>query len=300
MNKILYLYTLLNIINVECFIICKFFNKNHITNLLSKKSNKFKNMNNNIDYFDDEFYNIDYNTNTNTNTNTITNSITNSIINTKLNKIKYEPKGVNQENYVEYLNNKNISLIFAIGPAGSGKTLFACINAIKSLKSKSINKIILTRPIVAVEDEEIGFLPGNLQHKMDPWTKPIFDIFLEYFKQYEIDHMIKESIIEICPLSFMRGRTFKNSIIICDEMQNSTPLQMLMLLTRIGDESKMIITGDLLQSDRIIDNGLSDVITKIEEYKLNNDLDNIKIIQMTQSDIQRSNLVKDILNIYNR
>jgi len=277
----IFIYLLL-IINVNSFIINKFINKHNI-NLSSKKSNKFKNIKN-IDYFDDEFNDIEYNLYSDTD------PITNN---------KYLPIGINQQNYVNYLNNDEISLILALGPAGSGKTLFACVHAIKALKSKSISKIILTRPIVAVEDEEIGFLPGNLQHKMDPWTKPIFDIFLEYYKQFEIDHMIKESIIEISPLSYMRGRTFKNSIIIADEMQNSTPNQMLMLTTRVGNGSKMIITGDLLQSDRLIDNGLSNIIMKINNYQLKHSLDNIKIIEMSQTDIQRSELVKNILDIYN-
>ena len=252
----------------------------------TKKSNRYKNINNynNFDFFDNEFYDVNYNLNLN--------------INKYVNKKKYEPKGINQEKYVNYLDNKDISLIFALGPAGTGKTLFACTYAINALKTKSISKIILTRPIVAVEDEEIGYLPGTLQHKMDPWTKPIFDIFLEYYKQYEIDNMIKESIIEISPLSYMRGRTFKNSIVICDEMQNSTPNQMLMLTTRIGEKSKMIITGDLLQSDRQINNGLSDIITKINNYKLFNSLDNIKIIEMSYNDIMRSDIVKEILKIY--
>jgi phosphate starvation-inducible PhoH-like protein len=135
---------------------------------------------------------------------------------------------------------------------------------------------------------------------MDPWTKPIFDIFLEYYKQHEIDYMIKESIIEISPLSFMRGRTFKNSIIIADEMQNSTPNQMLMLTTRIGVGSKMIITGDLLQTDRLVNNGLSDIINRIDNYqnKTSSSLLNIKVIKMSESDIQRSEVVKDILTIY--
>lgn len=277
----IFIYLLL-IINVDSFIINKFINKHNI-NLSYKKSNKFKNIKN-IDYFDEEFNDIKYNLYSDTDT------ISNN---------KYLPIGINQQNYVNYLNNDEISLILALGPAGSGKTLFACIHAIKALRAKSISKIILTRPIVAVEDEEIGYLPGNIQHKMDPWTKPIFDILSEYYKQYEIDYMLKESIIEISPLSFMRGRTFKNSIIIADEMQNSTPNQMLMLTTRVGNGSKLIITGDLLQSDRLIDNGLSNIIMKINNYQLSHSLDNIKIIEMSQADIQRSELVKNILDIYN-
>jgi len=267
-------------ININAFIINRSILKQ--TQLFSKKSNKYNYNNNYNDYLDNEFYDVDYHVNTNYNEN----------------KEKYEPKGPNQKKYVNYLNNNDISLVVGLGPAGSGKTLFACLHAIKALKSKTINKIILTRPIVPVEDEEIGFLPGNIQNKMDPWTKPIFDIFLEYYKQSEINNMIKDSIIEICPLAFMRGRTFKNSIIICDEMQNSTPNQMLMLTTRVGVDSKMIIMGDLQQSDRNIDNGLSDIVTKIKNHKISNLCYNIQIVEMTKSDVQRSKLVNDILNIY--
>lgn len=249
----------------------------------SKKSTKYH-PKLNINYFDDEFYNVNYNFNFNENTQP---------------KQKYLPLTENQQNYVKELDDNSVSMVAVVGPAGTGKTLFACMNAINALKNKSISKIILTRPIVAVEDEEIGYLPGNLQNKMDPWTKPIFDIFLEYYTQIEIDYMIKESIIEICPLSFMRGRTFKNSIIICDEMQNSTYNQMLMVLTRVGIGSKIIITGDLLQSDRLVENGLKDFIERVIIYKNKNELSNIKIINMLESDIQRSELVKQILKIYN-
>ena len=277
MNTLKFILFCAIIININGFTINKSILKQ--TQLFSKKSNKYNNDN---DYFDNEFYEVDYHVNTNYNEN----------------KEKYEPKGPNQKKYVNYLNNNDISLLFGLGPAGSGKTLFACLHAIKSLKSKTINKIILTRPIVPVENEEIGFLPGSIQNKMDPWTKPIFDIFLEYYKQSEINNMIKDSIIEICPLAFMRGRTFKNSIIICDEMQNSTPNQMLMLTTRVGVGSKMIIMGDLQQTDHKFENGLSDIITKIKNYKISNLCYNIQIVEITKSDVQRSKLVNDILNIY--
>ena len=223
--------------------------------ILQSKRNKIYHPKLNINYFDDEFYNVNYNFNLNNNIQI---------------KTKYLPITDNQKSYVNYLDDQLVSLLFAVGPAGTGKTLFACEYAIKALKSKSISKIILTRPIVSVEDEEIGFLPGNLQNKMDPWTKPIFDIFLEHYTQQEIDYMIKESIIEICPLAFMRGRTFKNSIIIGEEMQNSTINQMFMLITRVGIGSKIIITGDLLQTDKLLDNGLGDIIERITPFNISN------------------------------
>ena len=210
----------------------------------------------------------------------------------------YKPKTINQQKYLQAIENEDTKLVIVNGPAGTGKTLFACISAIELLKNNNINKIILTRPLVSVE-EEIGFLPGNINQKMDPWTKPIIDIFSEYYKQTEIDNMIYNNIIEIIPLGLMRGRTFKNSYIIADEMQNSTPNQMKMITTRIGDNSKMIITGDLKQSDLKEQNGLDDLIQKYDNYVINNKLDDlIKIINLNNTDIERSQIVKVLTNIY--
>jgi phosphate starvation-inducible PhoH-like protein len=211
----------------------------------------------------------------------------------------YTPKSQNQKNYVTYLNDESNKIIISTGPAGTGKTLFACQKAIMQLKSQEIDKIILTRPVVTVE-EEIGFLPGNIIKKMDPWTKPIFDIFLEYCSITELDLMLHNGKIEICPLVFMRGRTFKNAFIIADEMQNSSPNQMKMLTTRIGENSKMIITGDLSQTSNK-NNGLNDVLKKFDtKYFNDNELinDNIKIINLKTTDIQRHNIVYTITTLY--
>ena len=228
----------------------------------------------------------------------------------------YKPKGYNQEQYVKYLNDCKTKVLFAVGPAGTGKTMFACNTAIRELKSGSINKIVLTRPVVPVE-EDIGFLPGNINKKMDPWTRPIFDIFLEFFSQKDIDLMVCNNIIEISPLAYMRGRTFKKSFIIADEMQNSSPNQMLMLTTRIGEGSKMVITGDLNQSDKGQNSGLSDFIKRyklyekvfkekqnsqelyVGKYNESNFKSAIKIVELNNTDIERSPIVANILEIYN-
>lgn len=207
----------------------------------------------------------------------------------------YSPRSANQKKYVDTLNNQNTTLVFGIGPAGTGKTLFACNAAIRDLKQGKIQKIVITRPVVPVE-EELGFLPGNIKHKMDPWTRPIFDIFLEYYSQKDIDAMIHGSVIEISPLGFMRGRTFKKCFIIADEMQNSSPNQMLMLTTRIGHGSKMVVTGDLNQSDRVNDNGLKIFMDKIRKY--NGDKNGIEICELENEDIERSAVVSQILNIF--
>ena len=223
---------------------------------------------------------------------------------------KYSPKTENQKKYVEFLQNPDQNLIVAIGPAGCGKTLFACSQAIENLKQGKIQKIILTRPMISVEEEDVGFLPGNMISKMDPWTRPMFDIFSEYYSKTEIQEMIRNGIIEICPLAYMRGRTFHKSFIIADEMQNSTPTQMLMLATRIGMESKMVIMGDLQQSDRKIfspfsksnkkneeSNGLFDFLQKYHK-RVEHETYGISVIELQGEDIMRSKIVSQIINMY--
>ena len=209
----------------------------------------------------------------------------------------YVPKTYNQKEYVKALDSKDDSITVVIGPAGTGKTLMACNSAVNYLKENKIDKIIITRPVVPVE-EEIGFLPGSLVKKMDPWTRPIFDIFEEYFSKTQVASMVTNGQIEISPLGFMRGRTFKNAFIIADEMQNSSPNQMYMLLTRIGTNSRMVITGDLEQSDKLENNGLKNLIEKIQLYNKNQRLENIKLIELNSSDIQRSELVESVINLY--
>jgi len=214
----------------------------------------------------------------------------------------YKPKNLNQEKYQRLLNTDSNNIIIAVGPAGTGKTMFACLKAIQLLKSGDINKIIITRPVVTVE-EDIGFLPGNVLKKMDPWTRPIFDLFLEYYSKTELDCLLYSNVIEVCPLAFMRGRTFKNSFIIADEMQNSSPNQMKMLTTRIGINTRMVITGDLMQSDIIKNNGLNDVINKIKTFEkyncfYENTTSLINIVEFESTDIERSEIVKNIIDIY--
>jgi phosphate starvation-inducible PhoH-like protein len=146
------------------------------------------------------------------------------------------PRNKNQESYVLKLLDDTKDIVFGIGPAGTGKTLLAVQVAVKLFKEGAVDKIIVTRPAVSV-DEDLGFLPGTLEQKMAPWTRPIFDVLREYFDAKQIEGMIEEGIIEIAPLAYMRGRTFKKSFILADEMQNATPNQMKMLLTRLGEES---------------------------------------------------------------
>jgi phosphate starvation-inducible PhoH-like protein len=212
----------------------------------------------------------------------------------------YTPKSVNQEKYVDLLKNPQKSLIVALGPAGCGKTLFACSHAIEALKTGEIQKIVLTRPMVSVEDEEIGFLPGNIVSKMDPWTKPMFDIFTEYFSMNDLNGMIQSGTIEICPLAFMRGRTFHRSFVLADEMQNSSPTQLLMLATRLGFNSKMVIMGDLQQSDRQNQiNGLSDFLDKYNK-RVEHEVNSMGIVELEKEDVMRSNIVREVLSLYEK
>lgn len=209
----------------------------------------------------------------------------------------HEPKTIQQINYVKLLEDyKRTKIITVVGPAGSGKTLFACQNAIKLLLNGSIKKIIITRPTIVSINEDIGVLPGTLINKMSPWTKPMFDIFLEYLTKSELNFMLHSETIEICPLGFMRGRTFNNCFIIADEMQNSTPIQIKMLMTRLGENSNLIITGDLDQIDIPTENGLSDFLNKLKNY--NSDL--IKVIKFTKEDICRSIITETIIDLYDK
>jgi phosphate starvation-inducible PhoH-like protein len=202
----------------------------------------------------------------------------------------YEPKSYNQEKYLRAINNDNIKLVICAGPAGTGKTIFTTQYAADLLITQA-SKVVLTRPLISV-DEELGYLPGDINQKMDPWIIPIFDILREYLPQSKINSLIDEKLIEIVPLAFMRGRTFKNTFIICDEMQNTSINQMLMLLTRIGENSKMVITGDITQCDRC-ENGLKDLIERLVcEH------DEIELIEMEKKDIERSSIVKTILTLY--
>ena len=208
------------------------------------------------------------------------------------------PRNKNQETYVLTLLDPKKDIVFGIGPAGTGKTMLACCAAVESLRLGKVNKIVITRPVVSV-DEDIGFLPGSLESKMDPWTRPIFDVLKETYTAKEIEYMTEEGVIEIVPLGFMRGRTFKNAWIIADEMQNSSPTQMFMLATRIGEGSKMIITGDLNQSDlNVNDNGLLQIYNKLRNSEKSNGLNCVRYVELDKTDVQRSRAAKMVLNIY--
>jgi phosphate starvation-inducible PhoH-like protein len=207
--------------------------------------------------------------------------------------VRITPRNPNQKYYLSKLEDQEKNIVFAIGPAGTGKTLLACQYGVKQLKEGLVDKLVVTRPAVSV-DEDHGFLPGTLEEKMAPWTRPIFDVLQEYYQSKEIEYMLREGVIEISPLAYMRGRTFKNAYIIADEMQNATPNQMKMLLTRLGEGSKMVVTGDLRQADRLEDNGLIDFCRLLENKKTSR----IDIVEFDARDIERHDAVKEVLLVY--
>lgn len=206
------------------------------------------------------------------------------------------PKNTAQEEYVTQLADYNTRITFAIGPAGTGKTMLAVLQAISSLKSGDVSRIVITRPAVGVENENHGFLPGTLEEKMAPWVRPVYDLMEEYWSPKDIQAMIEERIIEIAPLMYMRGRTFQDCYIIADEMQNATPEQMKMLLTRIGSGTRMSLTGDLDQTDHKKMNGLFDIVKRIKANRSSS----ISICEFLACHVERDPVVKEVLSIYDR
>ena len=210
--------------------------------------------------------------------------------------IELRPKSINQENLITSLLDPQTNITVATGPAGTGKTYLAMLAAIKAFRDGACERIVLTRPAVGVDDEKHGFLPGDLNQKMEPWTRPLFDVFHEYYSPNETTKMLEEQIIEISPLAFMRGRTFKNAWIVADEMQNATPNQMKMLLTRLGEGSKIVVTGDIRQTDRKeADNGLLDFSKLVESYENSKFVEGV---QFQHTDIERHPAVTEVLSIY--
>jgi phosphate starvation-inducible PhoH-like protein len=204
------------------------------------------------------------------------------------------PKNFSQERYAGLLKQRSKKIVVATGPAGTGKTMFATEYGVKNFLLGTYEKLIFTRPSVSV-DEDLGYLPGTLEEKMAPWVRPIYDILYQFITPKEVTTLIEDKVIEISPLGYMRGRTFKNCWIVADEMQNSTISQMKMLLTRLGENSRLIITGDLEQYDRVNElNGLEDFLDKFRGKRSSS----ISSFEFQRSDIQREEVVKEVLDIF--
>ena len=205
-----------------------------------------------------------------------------------------QPKNESQEIYNNILKQKSKKIVVATGPAGTGKTLFATEYGVKNFLLGTYEKLIFTRPSVSV-DEDLGYLPGTLEEKMAPWVRPIYDVLYNFISPKEVTYLMEEKIIEISPLGYMRGRTFKNCWIVADEMQNSSVSQMKMLLTRLGENSRLVITGDLDQYDRANElNGLEDFLQKFRGKRSSS----ITSFEFQRGDIQREEVVKEVLDIY--
>ena len=202
---------------------------------------------------------------------------------------------ITQKRFVELLTKKAPTVVIASGPAGSGKTLLSTYVGIQQLFEKKFERLIYTRPSVCV-DEDLGTLPGTLDKKIEPFMTPFTEILSKYFNKYDIDRMFKNKIIEIVPIGYMRGRTIDNSFLICDESQNCTPRQLMMLLTRIGENNKVVLAGDPIQYDANIEdkNGLLDLMKRID----NKVFDEIELIKLSEVDVQRHPVVKQVIELY--
>ena len=210
-------------------------------------------------------------------------------------RIDLIPRTRNQEQLVMALQDPDSHIVVTVGPAGTGKTYLAMLAAIKALREGTCDRVVMTRPAVGVEGEQHGFLPGNLVAKMEPWTRPLLDVMREYYRPQDIIALIEDQVVEIAPLAYMRGRTFKNSWIIADEMQNATPAQAKMLMTRIGTNSKIVITGDVEQADRHSgDNGLLDLCERLQRTPV----EGIAVCALESRDVQRHRIIGSVLKLY--
>lgn len=205
-----------------------------------------------------------------------------------------KPKNESQARYMRALNKTHNKIIIATGPAGTGKTLIGTEYGIREFLTGNYEKLIFTRPAVSA-DEDLGYLPGTLEDKMAPWVRPIYDILYKFISPQEVTMMLTEKIIEIAPMAYMRGRTFKNTWIVADECQNTNVNQFKMLLTRLGENSRMVITGDLDQHDRHDEiNGLADFLDKFKGCRSSS----ISSIEFNKGDIEREEVIKEVLDIY--
>jgi len=207
-------------------------------------------------------------------------------------KVVLQPKNLAQETYIDALQNPDLTVVFAVGAAGTGKTYLATMWAIHQLKTGQCDKIVISRPNVAVDDKDIGFLPGDIMAKMAPWTRPVLDVFEEYFSVKEITSMIEDNVIEMVPLAYIRGRTFKNAVVLLDEAQNTTRNSMLSALTRIGENCRMVVTGDIKQSDRGASNGLTDFLERFSRSQ------EIAVCHFGPQHVERHPVISEILKIY--
>jgi phosphate starvation-inducible PhoH-like protein len=221
-------------------------------------------------------------------------SLSNKAFHKKMYVIDIQPKSDLQRDYLTYLNDNVTKVIFALGYAGTGKTFIACQYALNAISLNKCCKLIMTKPLVTVSDEAIGFLPGSLKKKLEPWMQNMLYCMKSGVPDAVLKELIASEQIEFTPLGFMRGSTIENSIVIADEMQNSSPAQLKMLLTRIGKNTTLIITGDINQKDIRCISGIEDFLKRYQHRSL----DAIKILHFGIDEIQRESFLKDVLKLY--
>ncbi|USM11601.1 phosphate starvation-inducible [Citromicrobium phage vB_CbaS-RXM] len=213
-------------------------------------------------------------------------------------QIELVPRNANQADYIDLLYTEGKDILFATGPAGTGKTFLPSLYAVREMKDAGYRKIVLTRPLIE-NGEKIGALPGDINEKVGPWLNPIFDAFGKAgIGPAEIAAMLDKGVLEIAPLEMMRGRSFENTFILADEMQNSTKSQMKMLLTRIGEGSRMVITGDLEQRDRTDEEcGLLDFLDRLGNAPRSR-TNRFGLVEFDESDVVRHPIIRDVLRLY--
>jgi len=204
----------------------------------------------------------------------------------------------NKREYIRLLHDISKPILICTGPTGTGKTYLACNEGLNQLLDKKFKKMVITRPTVSIDNEQMGFLPGNIDKKMHPWMCPIYDNIEQTIGYKELEQLIKYKLIEVCPFAYLRGRTFNNTIIIADEMQNSSTVQFKTILTRVGESSKLVINGDLQQNDNVPNNGLYDFLNQLYKYLCPNNVEYIDVVNLYNTDIIRNPCIKEILDIY--
>ena len=210
--------------------------------------------------------------------------------------VRIIPRNIHQEDYLAHLMDSQKMIVLAHGPAGCGKSVMAMLAAIKALSEKKVSKIILCRPSVGVEDENLGFLPGTVQDKLAPWVQPLVDVLAEYYSNKELSAMIENNVVEFLPLMYMRGRNIKDAFVILDEAQNASISQCKAVFTRLCDNSKLVVTGDNDQSDRKqSENGLLFFKKALADYGGSS---YISSVEFNQKDIERHAVVSEVLDIF--
>jgi phosphate starvation-inducible PhoH-like protein len=213
--------------------------------------------------------------------------------------VRIIPRNERQEEYLEYLLDPKKMIVISHGPAGTGKSLLAMLAGIKALSEKKVDNLILCRPAIGVDEEDHGFLPGDINDKMEPWTRPLFDVLYEYYSGKDIQQMLDNRVIEMAPLMYMRGRNLKNCWLVLDEAQNCSLSQIKTTFTRICENTKIVVTGDNSQSDRRgTENGLLNFKRLVEEYSKIAKPEYIASVEFSHKDIERHPVVSEVLKIF--